>query len=109
MSVFLSTGNRTSDEWLARIGAQLRSVRIEAGIEQAELARRASISRGSLSALENGSGSSLGTLVKVARVLELDDWMDGITEDSSVPSPLEQLAAQRHAPRPQLRVGRKTK
>jgi hypothetical protein len=47
--------------------------------------------------------------VKVARVLELDDWMDGITEDSNVPSPLEQLAAQRRAPRPQLRVGRKIK
>ncbi|TFD93997.1 XRE family transcriptional regulator [Cryobacterium lactosi] len=96
--------NRTTDEWLRRIGAQLRSVRIDAGIEQEALARRASVSRGSLSALENGSGSSLRTLVKVARLLELDDWMDGIAEDSTVPSPLEQMAAQRRARRPRLRV-----
>lgn len=104
-----SNTRRTTDEWLARMGAQLRAVRIGMDIEQDELARRASVSRGSVSALENGNGSSLSTLVKVARVLGLDDWMDGIAADATVPSPLQQLAAQRREHRPQQRVPRRAR
>ncbi len=105
----VSTPRRTTDEWLVRIGAQVRAVRIGLGLDQDELARRASVSRGSVSALENGGGSSLSTLVKIAKVLNLDDWMDGIAPDESIASPLQQLAAQRRERKPQRRVARKTR
>ena len=100
---------RTTDEWLARIGAQVRSVRLSMDLEQDEVARRASVSRTAVSTLENGRGSSLSTVIKVARVLDLDDWMDGIAADETIPSPLEQLAAARRQRRPQQRVSRRAR
>ena len=101
--------HRTTHEWLARIGAQFRAVRLGMDLEQGELARRASVSRTVISTLENGRGSSLSTVIKLARVLNLDDWMDGIAADGGIPSPPTQLAVARRQRRPQLRVSRRAR
>ncbi|MBC7631882.1 helix-turn-helix transcriptional regulator [Aeromicrobium sp.] len=88
---------------------ELRTVRLGMDLEQGELARRASVSRTAVSTLENGRGSSLSTVIKLARVLNLDDWMDGIAADETIPSPLEQFAAARRQRRPQLRVSQRVR
>jgi transcriptional regulator with XRE-family HTH domain len=90
---------RTTEEWEARIGAQVRAERLRRGIDQASLARAANISTPSLSALENGGGSRLATLVKVVRALDLEPWLDALAPVEDV-SPLAMLRDRnRRAPR----------
>ena len=92
----------STEEWEARIGAQVRAIRISRFMDQAELAERANIRRGTLGALERGEGSTLSTLIKVARVLDRTDWLDSLDPIGSGPSPIEQLrASRRQRPRPQ--------
>jgi DNA-binding XRE family transcriptional regulator len=58
---------RTVEEWEAEIGAQIRTVRMLAGISQTDLAKRANVAVGALAGLENGRGSTLKTLVALVR------------------------------------------
>jgi transcriptional regulator with XRE-family HTH domain len=81
---------RTTDEWEARLGRQVRAERLRRGIDQASLARAANISTASLSALENGAGSRLGTLVKVVRALGRESWLDELAPAAEI-SPLALL------------------
>ncbi len=105
---------RTTEEWEARLGRQVRAERLRLGIDQASLASAANISTPSLSALENGTGSRLGTLVKVVRALGREEWLDGLAPMTEV-SPLALLrdkdrgAPRQRAPRqraPRQRVPR---
>ena len=59
-------------EILAELGRNVRGVRIQRGMEQAQLAERAGISTSALSHLENGHGSTLQSFVRVLRALGLD-------------------------------------
>lgn len=81
---------RTTDDWESHLGAQIRAARIARGIDQASLARSANISTPSLSALENGGGSRLATLVKVVRALGREPWLDELAPLTEV-SPLVML------------------
>ncbi len=65
----------TTDELLAELGRNIRSVRVQRGIEQAQLAERAGISTSALSHLENGHGSALQSFVRVLRALGLEDGL----------------------------------
>jgi transcriptional regulator with XRE-family HTH domain len=85
----------TSEEWEARLGAQVRRARIAARLDQDTLAAAANVSTGALRRLEHGRGSSLSTLVKVARVLDRQDWLDGFAPEVTV-SPLAMLARRAH-------------
>ncbi|HEX4442266.1 MAG TPA: helix-turn-helix transcriptional regulator [Galbitalea sp.] len=78
----------STDEWESNIGDQLRRARLTAGFDQAQLAERADISIGALRNLERGKGSTLKTLVRVARALGRDDWLGSLQPAVSV-SPLE--------------------
>ena len=99
---------RTTDEWEARIGRQIRAERLRRGIDQASLASAANISTPSLSALENGAGSRLSTLVKVVRALGREAWLDDLAPETEI-SPLALLRDKdRAAPRqraPRQRAG----
>jgi transcriptional regulator with XRE-family HTH domain len=99
---------RTTDEWEARIGRQIRAERLRRGIDQASLASAANISTPSLSALENGAGSQLSTLVKVVRALGREAWLDDLAPETEI-SPLALLRDKdRAAPRqraPRQRAG----
>lgn len=103
MTTIVHTG-LTTDEWEARIGEQFRALRIDRDLDQTTLARRASISRGAVANLERGSGTSLATLIKVARALDRLDWLDSIDEGAGEISPMDLLRAQRARPRPRSRV-----
>jgi transcriptional regulator with XRE-family HTH domain len=89
----------TTEEWEARLGRQVRAERLRRGIDQASLASTANISTPSLSALENGAGSRLGTLVRVVRALGREEWLDGLAPMTDI-SPLALLRDKdRAAPR----------
>jgi transcriptional regulator with XRE-family HTH domain len=81
-------------EWEARIGEQLRRSRLEADLDQAQLAAQADVSVGALRNLERGNGSTLKTLVRVTRALGLESWLDGLAPTAAV-SPIEVLRSGR--------------
>ncbi len=68
-------------------------MRIRSNQEQTELAERAGVSVGALKNLEGGKGSSLKTLIKVARALGRTDWLEALAPKVTV-SPMQMLRAQ---------------
>jgi transcriptional regulator with XRE-family HTH domain len=96
---------RTTDEWEAVIGAEVRAARIAANVDQSELAKRADVSLGAVKNLETGRGSSLKTLVRVVRALGRGDWLEALAPTITV-SPLAMLSARRSATLPRQRVYR---
>lgn len=99
--------NRTADEWQVALGESLRDARLARQIDQRTLARRADISDRSLRNLENGKGSTLGTVIKVVRALGREDWLDALDEGAGEPSPLEMLRESRGHPAKPRRASRK--
>jgi transcriptional regulator with XRE-family HTH domain len=80
----------TPDEWLVRIGAQIRALRLRKNIDQETLAERAAISISALRNLEAGQGATLSTLIKTLRSLERTDWLDMLAPTVSI-SPLQAI------------------
>ncbi|WP_191330165.1 helix-turn-helix domain-containing protein [Frigoribacterium sp. ACAM 257] len=89
---------RSTDEWEARIGSQVRALRLDAGLDQISLARRADLSTSTLQSLENGRGSTLASLVRVLRALGAEDALDALAPASAV-SPIDVLRSADPAPR----------
>jgi len=77
-------GHQTIDEWQQRIGEQVRAARLDRGLDQARLAELASLSTFAISSLENGKGSSLGSLIAVVCALDLTEWLDRLAPTSVV-------------------------
>ena len=102
----VESGRRTTDEWEAVIGAEVRAARIAANVDQSELAKRAAVSLGAVKNLEVGRGSSLKTLVRVVRALGRADWLDSLAPPITV-SPLSMLSSRRPASLPRQRVSRR--
>lgn len=95
---------RTTEQWETHLGQQIRAERIRQGIDQATLAARANISTSSLSSLENGGGARVATLIRVARALGREQWLDELAPLTDV-SPLAMLR-DRGKPTPRQRVTR---
>jgi transcriptional regulator with XRE-family HTH domain len=93
----------TVQEWEARLGAQVRAIRIAADLDQVTLAERADLSVGAIKNLEAGKGSSLGTLIRVLRALDRTDWLESLAPPITV-SPLHMLAAKRATAAPRRRA-----
>ena len=102
----IQPSKRSTEEWEAAIGAQVRAGRIAANLGQSELAKRADISLGAVKNLEAGKGSSLKTLVRVARALGRTDWLESLTPPITV-SPLAMLSSKGSATRARQRVSRR--
>jgi len=81
---------RTPEEIEAGVGETLRTLRLARDLDQAGLAARAGVSVSALKSLEGGRGSTLRTLVKVARALGREDWFSSIGPVATV-SPLAML------------------
>jgi transcriptional regulator with XRE-family HTH domain len=87
------TSRRTTDEWEARIGQQVRSLRERAGLTQGDLARRSNVSVGAVQNLEYGAGSRLATLIQVTRTLGRGSWLEDLAPP--VPTSPMQLLEER--------------
>lgn len=84
---------RTTAEWEASLGSQVRRARLAMDIDQASLAREANVSLGALKNLEAGKGSSLKTLVRVARALGKHEWLASFEPEPEL-GPLDLLRLQ---------------
>ncbi|MCU1526283.1 MAG: hypothetical protein JWP75_46 [Frondihabitans sp.] len=93
-------------EWEALLGAQIRSVRLESGHDQAALADLADVSVTSVKNLENGRGSTLRTLVRVLRALDRAAWLTTLAPEPTV-SPLDLIRSSSTAPRRRVYRSRK--
>jgi transcriptional regulator with XRE-family HTH domain len=91
----------TTSEWEQRIGTDVRRLRFTLELTQAELAERANVSLSSLKRLEAGLGSTLSTVIRVARALGRDRWLAELAPPTPSISPMALLReAQRKEKRP---------
>ncbi len=74
----------TPEEIEADLGEKLRALRLSRDLDQISLAARAGVSVSALRGLEAGSGSTLRTLVRVARALGREDWFASIAPVASI-------------------------
>lgn len=93
----------TAEELLARLGEDLRSLRLAQDLGQAELATRAGVGRSALQNLEAGR-ANLETLVRVVRALGRTEWLAALHAVPTV-NPLRMTSA--HAPRQRASRGRR--
>jgi transcriptional regulator with XRE-family HTH domain len=89
------TSHRTTDEWERHIGSQVRRLRLRDNVSQTSLAATANVSESTIKNLEAGRGSSLATLIRVARALGRTDWLDELAAPDPTMSPLERLRTAR--------------
>lgn len=94
---------KTVEEWELRVGEQLRDLRVARSLDQAGLAALANVSIGAVSNLERGRGSSLKTVVAVAKALDRTEWLDALAPAVTV-SPIQLLRAKSRNPGSRVRV-----
>ena len=94
---------RTVEEWELEVGGQFRTARIAADLDQVALAEFAGVSVGAVRNLERGAGSSLATVIRVARALGRTDWLMSLAPEVGV-SPLDALAQSRRGERVHRRM-----
>ena len=87
----------TTEQWESRLGESGRQLRLRAKLTQAELAERANVSLSSVKHFEAGKGSSLATVVRLARALGRTDWLESFAPPASTFSPLAVLHERRRA------------
>ena len=78
----------TRDEWMKRIGENLRARRLRENLSQQTLAERSDVSLNAVKNLESGRGASVHSLVSVCRTLGAVGWIDSLAPASET-SPLE--------------------
>lgn len=88
----------STDERERQVGEQVRRLRLDRGLDQVELARRADLSPSTVQSLEAGRGSTLRSLVRVLRALGADDALARLAPASAV-SPLDVLRSSMDEPR----------
>lgn len=84
---------RSTHEWEAELGQQVRATRKQQKLTQQELADRSNVSRSAIKYLEAGNGSSLATFLNVSRALGLD--LNQVFMTVSTISPLALLKTKR--------------
>ncbi len=94
----------TTTEWEQRIGADVRRLRFTHELTQVELAARANVSLTSLKRLEAGLGSTLSTVIRVARALGRDQWLAELAPPTASISPMALLREAQRAENPPRRV-----
>jgi transcriptional regulator with XRE-family HTH domain len=100
--------NKSTSDFEALIGEQIRRLRVIEEMDQLELAGAANVSLGAIKNLENGKGSSLKTLIRVARVFNQEKWLEGLHPLSTV-SPIQMLRDKKlNKPRQRVYKSRKT-
>ena len=82
---------RTTEEWERQLGQGVLRTRILRDLTQAQLAERANVSLSAVKNLERGRGSSVATLVRVARALDRAEWLALFSPAEPAVSPIELL------------------
>ncbi|MDP2153884.1 MAG: helix-turn-helix transcriptional regulator [Methylotenera sp.] len=85
---------KSTTDYEILIGEQFRRLRIAAELDQIQLANAANVSLGAIKNLEKGSGSSLKTLIRVARVFNQEKWLESLYPLTTV-SPMQILRDQK--------------
>jgi transcriptional regulator with XRE-family HTH domain len=80
-----------TEGWELRLGVDIRSVRRRHRLTQQELATRANVSLSAVKGIEKGAGSSLTTLVRIARALDRTEWLRSFAPVEPSVTPLAQL------------------
>lgn len=76
------------------MGAQVRRARLAREWTQQYTADRANVGVSALRNHESGRGATVGTLVKVVRALDLEEWL-GLLRPAPSVSPMAQLRARK--------------
>jgi len=95
---------KTTSGWEQDVGEQARRLRQRRRLTQAELASRANISLSALKNLEAGKGSTLGTLIGVARALDRTDWLSSFAPPDPAVSPMAVLRERRRTAKEPQRI-----
>jgi len=82
--------SNTTEELEARLGLQIRALRLRRNVDQQALAEQAGVALSALKNVESGKGSTLKTLLKVLRALDRLDWISNLAPTVSI-SPLQLL------------------
>ena len=83
MAVFITKG-MTDDYILKVLGKQFRQMRINAGLDQATLARESGLSRKTISSLETGKSTSTSSVIAYLRSLDQFDALDSLQTSAAV-------------------------
>lgn len=78
----------TRQEWMDKLGENLRARRLHENISQQTLAERSGLSLKAVKNLESGKGASVASLVSACRTLGAVAWIDALAP-ADEPSPLE--------------------
>jgi transcriptional regulator with XRE-family HTH domain len=84
--------HRAPEEWEAKLGEQIRDLRLRQNIHQEQLAEQAGVALNAVKHLESGKGATLSSLVKILRALGRADWIDTLAPPVSI-SPIQMLKA----------------
>jgi transcriptional regulator with XRE-family HTH domain len=66
------------EELALAIGENIRTLRLQKNLSQQALATQAGVSMTALRHLESGQGANLGTLIRVVRALDKQEWLQGL-------------------------------
>lgn len=83
---------KSTPEWEAELGQQIRNLRLRANLDQQALAEQAGVGLSALKNLESGKGATLKTLIKILRALGRTGWLETLAPAVSI-SPLQMLKA----------------
>lgn len=82
--------SRSTADWLIELGAAFRRLRVRNQLDQRTLSELSQVSVSTIKNLEAGKGSSLHSVIAIARALGKEDWLQSLAPAVSI-SPLEML------------------
>jgi transcriptional regulator with XRE-family HTH domain len=90
-----------------QLGERLRNRRLDLNISQEQAAERSGLSRRTITAIENGEGCTLTSLIALLRGLNSLDTLEGFLPDPGI-SPMAMITSMREEPRKYASKPRKT-
>ena len=89
------------------LGKRLKDHRLDLNLSQEQVATRSGLSRRTVTAIENGEGSTLTTLIAILRALNALDTLESFLPDPGI-SPMAMTSMLQDAPRKYASKPRKT-
>lgn len=81
---------RTIAEHEAALGEQIKAQRLRKNLTREEVARQGECSVSAIKNLEGGTGATLGTLIKVVKVIGRESWLDAFAPEITI-SPISMV------------------